>query len=73
MVRARISVLHVERQIIRLGSGESHGIVDAEQLVEKAGAFAALDVTAAATGVVVGVKWHEARRLDRSVSFLGYR
>ena len=73
MIRARISVLHVEGQMTRLGGGESDGIVDAEQLIEKAGAFAALDVTAAATGVMVCVKWHGARRLVRSVSFLECR
>ena len=37
---------------------EGDGVVDAEELVEEAGAFAALDVAAAAAGVVVGVEWH---------------
>ena len=41
-----------------MGSGESEGVVDAEELVEEAGAFAALDVAAAAAGVVVGVERH---------------
>lgn len=58
-VGARIRVLHVEGQVVRLGSRESVRVVDAEELVEKAGTFAALDVAAAAAGVEVGVEWHE--------------
>ena len=61
-VGARIRVLHVEGQVIRLRSRESDRIVDAEELVEKAGTFAALDVAAAAAGVEVGVEWHERMR-----------
>jgi hypothetical protein len=57
--RARIRVLHVERQVIGLGGGKSDGIVDAEELVEEAGALAALDVAATATSVMVGVERHE--------------
>ena len=56
--RARIGVVHVEGQVIRLGSGESDGVVDAEELIEEAGTFAALDMAAAAAGVVVGVERH---------------
>ena len=61
-VGARIRVLHVEGQVVRLGSRESDRVVDAEELVEKAGTFAALDVAAAAAGVEVGVEWHERMR-----------
>lgn len=39
-------------------SGKGDGVVDAEELVEETGTFAALDVAAAAAGVVVGVEWH---------------
>jgi hypothetical protein len=41
-----------------LRSGKGDGVVDAEELVEETGTFAALDVAAAAAGVVVGVEWH---------------
>ena len=41
-----------------MGGGEGDWVVDAEELVQKAGTFAALNVTAAAAGVVVGVEWH---------------
>ena len=57
-VWTRIRVIHVEWEIICLRSGESDGVVDGEELVEEAGAFAALDVAAAAAGVVVGVERH---------------
>jgi hypothetical protein len=57
-VGTRIRVVHVEGEVICLGGGESDGVVDAEELVEEAGAFAALDVAAAAAGVVVGVERH---------------
>lgn len=56
--RARMDVVRVEGQVIRLGSGESYGVVDAEELIEEAGTFAALDMAAAAAGVVVGVERH---------------
>jgi hypothetical protein len=55
---ARIRVVHVEGEVVCLGSGESDGVVDAKELVEEAGAFAALNVAAAAAGVVVGVERH---------------
>ena len=58
-VRARISVVHVEGKVVCLGSGERDGVVDAEELVEEARTFAALDVATAAAGVVVGVEWHD--------------
>ena len=61
-VWTRIRVIHVEGAIICLRSGESDGVVDGEELVEEAGAFAALDVAAAAAGVVVGVERHECKR-----------
>jgi hypothetical protein len=51
-------VVHVEGQTIGLRGRESGGIVDAEELVEEAGAFAALNVATAAAGVGVGVEWH---------------
>ena len=51
-----MDVVRVEGQVIRLGSGESYGVVDAEELIEEAGTFAALDMAAAA--VVVGVERH---------------
>jgi hypothetical protein len=51
-------VVHVEGQMVGLRGGESDGVVDAEELVEEAGAFAALDVAAAAAGVGVSVEWH---------------
>jgi hypothetical protein len=51
-------VVHVEGQIVGLRGRESDGIVDAEELVEDAGAFAALDVAATAAGVGVCVQWH---------------
>lgn len=41
-----------------MGAGEGGWTVDGEQLVEETGAFAALDVTAAAAGVGVGVERH---------------
>ena len=47
-----------------MGSGESDGVVDAEELIEEAGTFAALDTAAAAAGVVVGVEWHGCLRSD---------
>ena len=55
---SRIGVVHVEGQVVCLGRGEGDGVVNAEELVEEAGAFAALDVAAAAAGVVVGVERH---------------
>lgn len=53
-----VEVLHVERQVVGLRAGESGRVVDAEELVEEAGAFAALDVAAAAAGVGIGVERH---------------
>jgi hypothetical protein len=61
-VLTRIRVVHVEGQIIGLRGGESDGVVDAEELVEEAGAFAALDVATAAAGVGVCVEWHVGKR-----------
>lgn len=58
IVWTRIGGLHVEGQIVCLGSGEGGGVVDAEELVQEAGTFAALDVAAAAAGVVVSVERH---------------
>lgn len=55
---SRIGVVHVEGQVVCLGRGEGDGVVNAEELVEEAGAFAALDVAAAAASVVVGVERH---------------
>lgn len=63
-IQTRIRVFHVEGQVIGLRGGESGGIVDAEELVEEAGAFAALDVAAAATGVGVCVERHEGGKTD---------
>jgi hypothetical protein len=51
-------VVHVEGQIIGLRGGESDGVVDVEELVEEAGAYAALEVAAAAACVGVCVQWH---------------
>lgn len=72
-------MIHVEGQVVCLGSRKSEGVVDAEELVEEAGAFAALDVAAAAAGVVVGVERHWwkktggfRRRIGRRVWPLGY-
>ena len=64
-VGATISVVHVEGQVVRLGSGESDGVVDAEEFVQEAWTFAALDVAAAAAGVVVGVERHGWKRILR--------
>jgi hypothetical protein len=51
-------VVHVEGQIVGLRGGESDGVVDAEERVEEARAFAALNVAAAAVGVGVGAEGH---------------
>jgi hypothetical protein len=56
--QARVEGLHIEGQVVGLRTGESGGAVDGEEFFEEAVALAALDVTAAAAGVGVGVQRH---------------